>query len=103
MSNTRKTSRDSSGKFASDAAKAEAKVSELVIEHGGKTYVIPPTNQWPIDVFEAAEDGKAIRALRGVLGPKQWQAYKDTSPDFDDLNAFFDKLAEAGGLSSAGG
>lgn len=84
------------------AAQNEADSTPVEVDHGGVHYTIPPTSEWSVDVFEAAEDGKATIALRTVLGPDQWQAFKDTGPTLADIGELFDLIAEATGLGKSG-
>ncbi|MFF8629685.1 hypothetical protein [Streptomyces werraensis] len=76
------------------AAEAEAADAELVVEHGGKTYVIPAPMDYPVDVVFADNDFEAVRL---VLGEEQWQEYRRTRPTIRDFQQFHEKINLAAG------
>lgn len=75
------------------AAEAEAKGDELLVEHKGKTYVVPSPLDYPVDVVFADNDFEAVRI---VLGEAQWQEYRKSKPtirDFQELNTKINQIS----------
>ncbi|PPJ31912.1 hypothetical protein C5E45_33005 [Nocardia nova] len=86
------------------AAQREAEGIETAeVEFDDVIYSIPvdPVD-WPLDATEAFEQGKAITAIRGLLGEKQWRVVRSKGYRNKDFNELFNLLAKAGGFSSAG-
>lgn len=54
-----------------------------------------------VDVLEAIDDEKWIRAFRELLGVEQWEAYKTAFPLASDLEPFATAVAQALGNSPA--
>lgn len=91
---------------AIEAAKAEA-TGEVVTEvtwRDQKFAVAASADDWPVDVLEAFEAGKAATALAGVLGPAQWARFKDTKPrpKVKDLTGLMDTIASKLGFQKSG-
>lgn len=65
---------------------------------------LPPQGQWPVDVIEHLMDNDSFRALRALLGPDQWAAFKaaDPPPVRDDLSDLMSAVMGAYGFGSAG-
>lgn len=87
------------------AVKAEVENDDttMPIEWDGHTYtVLKDTDEWPVDITEAFEDGRASTAIRGLLGPAQWKAFKATKPTNRDLGQLFQEIAQAYGFESSG-
>ena len=88
------------------AAKSEAKSEDISVDFDGYTYTLPREVMDDIEVFERIEDEKYITAVRQVLGPDQWQHFKDShrnesgrvSPDA--FEQFLDSLMGAMGGNS---
>ena len=74
------------------------------VEWGEQTFTVPAQSAWPVDVWEALEDGRMVSALRGMLGPAQWKAFKATrpAPVLADMSVLADRIAKACGWESAG-
>lgn len=85
-------------------ARAEATGGPLTATWRDLTLHVPPTDQWPLDVFEAFEDGKVIGAVRALLGPDQWTQVKASTPTptLADLNTLTAAISNAAGFTSAG-
>jgi hypothetical protein len=67
------------------------------------TLTIPASvEEWDVEAVEAFEDGKAAPALRAILGPKQWAAFKAEKPKTRDMAEVSDAVAEAMGFEAAG-
>lgn len=62
-------------------AKAEAVGRDIVVEHDGVTYQIDRGNVDNLELLEFIEDEKYIKAIRGYLGPDQWDKFKDAHRD----------------------
>ena len=90
------------------ALKAEANPDEdgsapITLEWDGVTYTVESNAElWPVTVVEAFEDGKSVTAIRGIIGAKQWATYKAGNPNTRAMGRFFDAIAKACGLTSAG-
>jgi hypothetical protein len=91
---------------AIEAVKAEATGDPVtaVTWRDQQFYVAATADDWPVDVLEAFESGKAATALAGVLGPAQWERFKTASPQpkVRDLTALMDSIASKLGFSRAG-
>lgn len=76
-------------KLPSDRLKAEAAASEgeshaindVTFEYEGHTYVIDGGFVDDLEILEHLEDEENIKALRKILGVKQWNAWKDRNRD----------------------
>ena len=60
------------------AAKAEATDSGVTFEYGKETYVIDSAAFTDVELIEAVEDEKYMKAIRGYLGAAQWARFKDS-------------------------
>jgi hypothetical protein len=72
----------------------EARGEGSEFEFGGYVYTIPGRDDWPIDVVEALEDEKMLKAAASLLGPAQWGAFKQRHR-VGDVEAFFVAFGEA--------
>lgn len=88
-------------------AKGEVKRPKSIeFEHGGRTYSISPDVADNLELFEAIEDEKYMTAIRGFVGPEQWQLYKDDhrTPDgrvpVEGFEEFLNKVTAAIGGGS---
>lgn len=61
-----------------DAAKAEAQGRELTVTYQGIQYILPPADQWDVEVFEMAEAGSVVGATKLLFGEEQWATFKRT-------------------------
>lgn len=96
-----------------DPVKTEATSADgdtVDIEWDGTTITVPATaDDWDPDVLEAFEDGKAIAAVKGLLGA---DTYTRLRRDFQrrhgrkmvvrDLNDLMEKVAAVYGFDTAG-
>ncbi|MFJ9234383.1 hypothetical protein ACIRJ3_05285 [Streptomyces anulatus] len=76
------------------AGEAEATGDEVLVEHRGKTYVLPSPLDYPVDVVFAENDFEAVRI---VLGEAQWQEYRKSKPTIRDFQEFNTKINEVSG------
>lgn len=58
------------------AAKAEVDAIGTTFVFEGETYFVQPAEEWDVEVFEAAEDGKFVSAVKLLLGAAQWKRFK---------------------------
>lgn len=91
---------------AIEAVQAEAtgEVVTEVVWRDQKFHIAASADDWPVDVIEAFEQGKAATALAGVLGPAQWARFKATkpAPKVKDLTGLMDTIASKLGFGNAG-
>ena len=57
---------------------------------------------WPTDVTEAFEDGKAIRAIKGILGEKRYNKIGIGKWPLRKTNALFEEFARLAGFDDMG-
>ena len=78
-------------------------IDTVTVEFDGEEYTIPADPlDWDLTVTEAFELGRAITAVRGLLGPEQFATVtrkRYTNRKFGEL---FDLLAKAGGFDDSG-
>lgn len=86
------------------ATQAEADGSDgIAFEYEGIKLTLPVSlDEAPIELLEAFEDGKAIRAMRTLLGDEQWAKVKKVCPKVKDLKDFSDQVAAAMGFADTG-
>lgn len=93
---------------AASALQAEAtpdvpQFQTVAVPYGGNVFTVPADREtWSLDVLEALEDDKLVRALRGLLGPKQWGRFKSTNPLTGDLGKLWEAIGKACGFDSLG-
>lgn len=58
-------------------AKAEARGEKIAVEHDGATYVIDREAADDVELFEHLEQNHIMTALKGFLGERQWDAWKN--------------------------
>lgn len=79
-------------------AKAEATGAEILFEYDGESYVIPPAQEWDLDVLESYEDGKIASTCRALLGVEQWATFKTKRRTVSSLEELFLALQNALGV-----
>lgn len=79
----------------SNAQRTAATQDELTFEYGDLSFVIPTSENWPIEVIENAEDGKMTGALRALLGDDQWEIFKSHYNTVGHLHKLFDAAGSA--------
>lgn len=85
---------------AKDAAKNEAENSVILeFEYDGEKYSYDKAMNKDLDVLEAFEDEKIIKAVRLLLGPKQWSTFKKKKRDDEDFNDICEALFAATGVT----
>lgn len=81
-----------------NALRNEAKGQGASFSFKGIEYVIPPSDEWTIDVAEALEAEKFLAAAAALLGPAQWARFKQGNR-LGDAEAFFNALGEVLGAN----
>ncbi|MFD9792343.1 hypothetical protein ACFWXK_15490 [Streptomyces sp. NPDC059070] len=85
------------------AKKAEANNTSTVFEFNDVEFVIPSPKQLPFEVLEAIDDDRSeVAIIRSIVGPEQWQAFKDTRPTIEGFEEFAQAVAEAAGFGDSG-
>lgn len=79
-----------------DPAEIEA-TGVTTIDLSGYTWPAS-ADDWDIVITEALEQGKAITAIRHLLGPDQFTAFKKTNPKNRDAAALLESYLRALGL-----
>ena len=80
--------------------KAEATGGDLSVVYDGDSYNIPNAEEWDIGVLEAAEGGNIVTAMKLLLGPDQWAAFREKHTMVGQMKAFFQAAGEATGGNS---
>lgn len=96
---TRKATTKTAPRAASEAAKTEAVEDSVTFEYDGVTYTAPPAIEWDVEVFEAAEDGKIVSAVRALIGPDQWAKFKEKKRTIVNVSELFDAAKAALGVT----
>lgn len=76
----------------------EAQGAGAVFEFKGVKYLVPPSDEWPIEVAEALEAERFLAAAAAMLGKEQWAKFKRGNRT-GDAEAFFNALGEAIGAN----
>lgn len=84
------------------AAESEAFGDGHKITWGGQTFIVPRSNEWPLETFDILQQGELASALAGVLGD-QWDAFwKAKRPTMGAAQALFDGIAQREGFGRMG-
>ncbi|WP_410877357.1 hypothetical protein [Nocardia sp. A7] len=89
---------------ARSAVEREARgVETAAVDYDGETYEIPAdVLDWSLDATIAFEEGRAVTAMRTLLGPKQFRTLMSKGYTNREFQALFDLLAKAGGFETSG-
>lgn len=82
------------------ALAAEAAGHPVSVVYDGDTYTIPTGEDWDIGVLEAAESGNIVTAMKLLLGPEQWAAFRVGHTKVGQIKAFFEAAGEVTGGNS---
>lgn len=83
------------------AVEAEAAEDMAVVEHNGITFTFPANPlDWPNVAVLAFEEGKALTALRAILGPDVYA--KIASWTMRQTTGLLEAVAEKAGFSASG-
>lgn len=93
-----------------DAIQHEVTGDQVVVEWEGLTLELPPTpDDWDPDTLEAFEAGKAMTAIRSLLGSKSydearkaWAKANARKMTVGDLGRLMEAVAVAYGFDTAG-
>lgn len=86
--------------IAEQKAAANDEPQDKTFEFKGETYVIPADFMDNLEFFEAGEVGNEITAIKALLGPEQWNTFKESirEPDgrvrLTNAGPFMEKLRE---------
>lgn len=81
--------------------KNDATGKPLPVEYNGDTYLVPPTEEWDLDVLEAIDDNKLTTALRALLGVEQYATFRKTNTKVKALGEFMDVAGKAVGAGNS--
>lgn len=84
--------------MSNSPAAHEALAIAVPFHYEGEDYTVSPSAEWDLDVLEAFENGKLVTFLRGVLGDKQFAAYRAKHPKVGDLEPFVVAIQKALGI-----
>lgn len=68
--------------------KAEETDGSRTFEYDGVEYTVPDASEWDVGVMEGIEEGHMFVAVKSLLGPEQWNAFKSkkrTNKQFYEL------------------
>lgn len=82
------------------AVKAEVDTIGTTFQFDGETYFVQPAEEWDVEVFLAAEEGKFVTAVKLLLGPAQWKRFKSKRRVSREVEAIFVAAQEALGSKS---
>lgn len=77
--------------------KAEARGESVSFEYREKTYTIDRDVE--VEVLEDIEAGKIASAVKGLLGPEQYETFKKERPRVSDLAALLEAATQATGAN----
>lgn len=59
-----------------DPAASEVAGEDIQFDYDGHTFTLPAsTDDWPLDAVEALENGRAVTALKALIGQAQYAAW----------------------------
>lgn len=85
---------------ALDALKAEAQGLGVSFTYDDEIYVVDRAEDWDLEVFEAAESGKFVTAVKTLLGEDQWKRFKSKKRKIQELTDIFGAAQKALGTKS---
>lgn len=66
-----------------------------------ETYLVPPADDWDIDVLEGIDDGKMTHALKALLGAEQYAKFRASHKKVADLGRFFEVAGKQVGAGNS--
>ncbi|MFE0773914.1 hypothetical protein [Streptomyces sp. NPDC058861] len=82
------------------AKKAEAAAEAgTAFEHRGLTFEVPHPLDLPVGLLECEDE---VEAVRLIVGPEQWAAYKASGATIRDFQELSAKLSQAQGFDHSG-
>ena len=67
----------------------------VTFTHEGGEYTVAKASFGDLDVVEPWEDGKYVIAVRELLGPEQWRAFRSTDRTYSDCLSLFSAALDA--------
>ncbi|MFF1812388.1 hypothetical protein ACFVXW_25305 [Streptomyces sp. NPDC058251] len=83
------------------ATKNDATGTPTPVEFNGDTFLVPPADDWDIDVLEAIDDQRMTHALKALLGDDQYATFRKTNRKVADLGKFFEVAGKAVGAGNS--
>jgi hypothetical protein len=84
------------------AAESEVNGEPHKVTWGGETFLIPRTNDWPLETFDLLGQGEFASALAGILG-EQWDPFwKARHPTMGAAKALIEGISEREGFQGMG-
>lgn len=80
------------------AERAEAGARSLSFSYDGDTYTLADPEAWDLDVLEAVESDKMVRACQLLLGPTQWAHFRRKRRTMRELISLFNAAWSASGV-----
>jgi hypothetical protein len=84
------------------AQQAEASKIPVTVEWRDQKWTAPAPADWPWEVLEAVDDEKFARALKALLDPKQYAAFKKLRPTVTDGGELLEALVKGAGFDGSG-
>lgn len=69
--------------------KEDATGTGTAVEFNGDTFLVPPAEDWDIDILEAIDDQRMTHALKALLGEDQYAKFRKTNRKVTQLGEFF--------------
>lgn len=80
---------------------ADEAVKNIKFKFDNRAYEVPRSEDWDLDLLDAFEQGQSVAALRQLLGPEQFQKFRQQKKrTTKDINAFYEALGEAAGTGN---
>ncbi|WP_333731763.1 hypothetical protein [Streptomyces sp. IBSBF 3010] len=83
------------------ATKNDATGTPTPVEFNGDTFLVPPADDWDIDVLEAIDDQRMTHALKALLGDDQYATFRKTNRKVADLGKFFEVAGKSVGAGNS--
>lgn len=87
---------------ANRAARIEAAGDPFPFLFKGERFTIPPAKAWPITVGDDLSAGHLQKALKSLLGKKDYKRFMACGPSYSDLEVLFEGIAKWQGAASPG-
>ncbi|MFE3409450.1 hypothetical protein ACFXMT_14270 [Streptomyces mirabilis] len=71
------------------------------VDFNGDTYLVPPADDWDLDVLEAIDDQRLTHALKALLGAEQYTKFRVTNRKVADLGKFFEVAGKSVGAGNS--
>ncbi|MGW6920849.1 hypothetical protein ACWGA9_06130 [Streptomyces sp. NPDC054950] len=81
--------------------KNDATGEPLSVEFNGDTYLVPPADDWDLDVLEAIDDQRMTHALKSLIGDEQYAMFRKSNRKVSDLGKFFETAGKQAGTGNS--